>query len=308
MVRAPGSCGVRRTLGPAGSTVSTTGNYGDMLMNRKKWFLCVTGVLLATLLFGAEAVFAQAPATTASAASARGHDTIRVTWTNAGGETLDKFSVRYQQNTPSDTSSPAAGDFDNTMNIMRMEVKKTSSNMYAVNIDGLMPAKDYVFGITALGAGTNADATEVYAYAMTDAADAPDDVMNLMLTAGDRMIMAMWDATTDNGSPITGYALDYREKGKSTWMNSRVGDQGTESNMDTSTEWTISNLMNDTTYEVRVQACSYDMCGDWTDEEEAKPSAMIPTPALPIFGAFVLGAGLLAAGRRRLHRQRLLDS
>ena len=32
-------------------------------------------------------------------------------------------------------------------------------------------------------------------------------------------------------------------------------------------------------------------------------------PALPIFGAFALGAGLLAAGRRRLRRrQQLLNS
>jgi hypothetical protein len=33
-----------------------------------------------------------------------------------------------------------------------------------------------------------------------------------------------------------------------------------------------------------------------------------PTPALPVFGAFALGAGLLAAGRRRLRRQQLLSS
>ena len=32
------------------------------------------------------------------------------------------------------------------------------------------------------------------------------------------------------------------------------------------------------------------------------PQEAVPTPALPIFGAFALGAGLLAAGRRRLLR------
>ena len=34
--------------------------------------------------------------------------------------------------------------------------------------------------------------------------------------------------------------------------------------------------------------------------EEEEP---MPTPALPIYGAFVLGAGLLAVGRRRRRAQ-----
>ena len=272
------------------------------MVNRKRSFF-VTGALLSVLvLFGAEAAFAQVSDVEDLAASSRGHDTIRLTWTHAGGSTLEKFSLRYQQTTPADTAGVVTGDFNTSMDIMRMDIaKKSSGTEYSYILEGLKPDKDYIFGIRTLGAGTTADGTgEDYAWAKTDTADAPDDVLNLMLTAGDTMIMAMWDEATDNGSEVTGYSVGYREKGKSSWMESRDGKTGT----DTSTKWTISNLKNDMTYEVRVQACSFDMCGDWTDEEEATPmSGATPTPALPIFGAFALGAGLLAAGRARLRRR-----
>lgn len=272
-----------------------------MMSTRRSLF--VSSVLLSALvLFGAEAAFAQAADPTAFAAAARAHDTIRLTWNSANTNT-EKFSVRYQQKAPATSGSTAATDFSTTLNTMRMDVAKTTSTAYSVTIDDLKPGMPYIFGLTALGSGDEADADEVFADTTTDGPDAPDDVMGLTLTAGDAMIMAMWDMTTDNGSPITGYGVHYREKGKTTWMSSRDGTTG----MDTSTKWTISNLTNDMTYEVRVQACSYTMCGDWTDEEEATPmmGAAMPTPALPLFGAFALGAGLLAAGRSRLRRRQL---
>ena len=267
-----------------------------------KWrSLFGTGCLMAVLvLFGAEAAFAQATPVTDLAAAARSHETIRLTWTNDNAN-LDKFSLRYQQNTPADATAVAASDFDTTMTINRMDIKKHSSTEYSYTVDGLKPGMDYIFGLTALpiGDGQDQDGAEDFDTATTHTADAPDDVMNLMLTAGDAMIMAMWDMATDNGSPVTGYSVEYREKGESAWMEARDGTMG----MDTSTKWTLSNLMNDTMYEVRVQACSYDMCGDWTDEEAKPMAGAMPTPALPLFGAFALGAGLLAAGRARLRRR-----
>ena len=63
---------------------------------------------------------------------------------------------------------------------------------------------------------------------------------------------------------------------------------------DTSTKWTLSNLENDMEYAVRVRACSFDMCGDWTDEEEATPMAgAMPTPALPAHEPWPVGVARL---------------
>ena len=42
--------------------------------------------------------------------------------------------------------------------------------------------------------------------------------------------------------------------------------------------------------------------------DQVSTTPMVPTPALPVFGALVLGAGLVAAGRRRLRAGRLLKA
>jgi hypothetical protein len=271
------------------------------MMNARR-SLFVIGCLMAALVaFAPNAVFAQAAATAEFEADSRGHDTIRLTWEHPGTN-LDKFSLRYQEGTC--VGDPCEEtDFDLTMNVMRMDVaKKSSGDDYEISIDDLKPGTSYKFGLTALGSGTETDADEVFAGEVTDSADEPDDVRNLMLTAGDGMIMAMWEETTDNGSPVTGYQVQYKmsDEADSKYMTSR---EGTMEN--TSTEWTISNLKNDMEYTVRVRACSFTACGDWSDEEDAMPmaGAAMPTPALPLFGAFALGAGLLAAGRARLRRR-----
>lgn len=276
-----------------------------MTMSRRRSLFVIGCLMAAFVAFASDAAFAQAPDSEMLTASARSYDTIRLTWQNAGGANLEKFSLRYQQTTPA-ADAVAETDFDSTKTIMRMDVAKTSSVEYSVTIDGLMHDKDYIFGLTPLGAGTETDGAEAFAHAKTHMADEPDDLMGLELMAGDRMIMAMWDEATDNGSPVTGYEVQYKmsDEADSKYKTSREGSM-----KNTSTEWTISNLMNDKEYTVRVRACSLNMCGDWSDEEDATPMAgAMPTPALPIFGAFALGVGLVAAGRRRLRRQRLLNS
>ena len=72
-------------------------------------------------------------------------------------------------------------------------------------------------------------------------------------------------------------------------------------------EHTVDGLENGTQYMFRVYAVDADgMMSDPSDEVSTTP--MVPTPALPVFGALVLGAGLVAAGRRRLRARRLLKA
>ena len=68
--------------------------------------------------------------------------------------------------------------------------------------------------------------------------------------------------------------------------------------------------MNGTEYSVRVRTLNgytwLDPDDGWSDVMKATPmagGAPTPTPALPLFGAFALGAGLLTAGRARLRRR-----
>ena len=69
----------------------------------------------------------------------------------------------------------------------------------------------------------------------------------------------------------------------------------------------IANLTNGMTYYVRAKAKNDagGVSANWSDPVMGTPTAegATPTPALPVFGAFALGAGLLAAGRARLRRR-----
>lgn len=220
---------------------------------------------------------------------------------------VKEFLVRYQEKAalPFD---PASGGKP----ITSKKVRRNSDNDedYTLTLTGLTPGKMYVVGVTAVaptGTGGANNSSELGIVGETDSATVPDDVLGLMLMPGDMMIMVEWDEATDNGSDVTGYEVQHREMGKD-WPTTSSRSGATK---DTSTMWTISNLKNGTEYEVRVRAASYGVTSDdvWSDVKSATPMAgAMPTPALPIFGAFALGVGLVAAGRRRLRRQRLLNS
>ena len=241
---------------------------------------------------------------------------LDVTWewersvsTNAKAK---EFLVRYQE------GGLLSAGFVTTAGAKTIGSKKVRLNSdddedYALTLTGLKPGLNYVVGVTAVaptGAPGN-NSTEMGVEEKTDPARAPDDVLGLELTAGDMMIMAMWDEATDNGSDVTGYEVQHREMDKD-WPTTS-SRSGTISPHDKSTMWSISNLENGTEYEVRVRAYSYGMTSEdiWSDGEMATPMAggataptPTPTPALPLFGAVALGAGLLAGGRARLRRRR----
>ena len=237
------------------------------------------------------------------------YDSFRVDWeweqaSNSVDDAKD-FYLRYQEVAAETTEA-----FDEAMDFKSMTVAlKSSNDDYEVMIEDLKPGKWYRVGVRVRNKDDATDhQNEAAVNGGTEGADAPDDVLNLMLKPGDGMLMAEWDMATDNGSPVTGYEVDYRETGKTTWMDSRSG-----TSKDTSTMWAISNLENDTEYEARVRAYSYEAKDDdgWSATKKATPMAgampddPTPTPALPIFGAVALGAGLLAAGRARLRRREL---
>ena len=95
--------------------------------------LFVIGCLMAAfVVFAADSAFAQASQTEDFEADARAHDTIRLTWENPGTN-VDKFSLRYQEGACA-ADPCVVGDFDTTMNIMRMDVAKGSSDEYEISI------------------------------------------------------------------------------------------------------------------------------------------------------------------------------
>ena len=281
-----------------------------MTMNKRR-SLFVTGCLMvAFVVFASKATFAQAPDLVANSleVDARSHDELSVEWEWVQGATDitkgEEFSLRYQAVT-------TGVAFDTTKSITRMDVELNAneSDDYRVTLEGLKPSTRYLVEVTPVGVTGVADGTAATAAGETDDADAPDDVRNLVLTAGDMMIMAMWDEATDNGSEVTGYQVQIKEADEN---KSEYEDVRSATDKDTSTSWVISNLENGMEYSVRVRASSHGVTDPdgWSDTEMAMPMAgagggttPTPTPALPLFGAFALGAGVLAAGRARLRRR-----
>ena len=121
------------------------------------------------------------------------------------------------------------------------------------------------------------------------------------------MLMVTWDKPDMPGSSeITGYSVHFRQIG-GVWTMNPAGDDPLERMA------MIMGLANGVEHEVQVFAMNE--AGRLTVRAprscRAPPmedAGGTPTPALPIFGAVALGAGLLAAGRARLHNRRQLSA
>ena len=92
------------------------------------------------------------------------------------------------------------------------------------------------------------------------AATAPDRVEQPTLTAGPTHMDASWSTPADNGSPIEGYDVEYREAGAG-WTDAEHAGTGTSAH--------IAGLAEDTAYEVRVQAFNTAGPGAWSPPASA---------------------------------------
>ena len=76
-------------------------------------------------------------------------------------------------------------------------------------------------------------------------------------TNGHTALSVSWNAPSNRGSVITGYAVQYRRKGASNWLNNNVVVSGTGA--------TISSVTPDSNYQARVQARSQEGTGTWSE-------------------------------------------
>ena len=86
-------------------------------------------------------------------------------------------------------------------------------------------------------------------------------------------LLVSWSEPDDNGDPITGYDLQYRETGTSDWT--QVSDE-------TGTSYTITGLSLETEYEVQVRATNTVGDSDWSSSGTATTTSTVPyAPAAP---------------------------
>ncbi len=100
----------------------------------------------------------------------------------------------------------------------------------------------------------------------------PTAPRNLILIPGNNEITAEWyPPANDMGNTITGYGVEYREKGAANWTSH------THTSIFQSTK--IQGLSNTVVYEVRVRANNTNGSGDWS---EVRSSSPVGPPSAPV--------------------------
>ena len=233
-------------------------------------------------------------------------DSLQVAWVEptetevtAEGGPLNGYRIYYAEQMAAET------ELTDLLNAMSQDVGVGVSG----TIDGLKPGKTYLIRVAPknkIGVGT-ANAANATAMGTVTMPSGPDRVTGVVLTPGDGMLMIEWMEPFAGHSSLSIKAYHvYVRTSKTDSM--KAGDWKDIGPVMT-TSAVAANLMNGMMYDVEVSAKnSADVVGPRSVTVMATPmaGAMTPTPALPVFGAFALGAGLLAAGRRRLRRRQQL--
>jgi hypothetical protein len=169
-------------------------------------------------------------------------------------------------------------------------------------ISGLKAATEYTVKVAAVSEkGAGLYSAEVKATTTgtatttggTGAAGAPVKIAMPTVMADDMMLMVSWNAPASE-KPILYYEVRHMAAGAAAWVTPtmKVTDMMAE----------IMKLTNGMAYVVQVRANNANGDGPWSESASGTPMGATPTPALPIFGAFALAAGLAVGGRRRLRQ------
>ena len=241
---------------------------------------------------------------------------IRVDWqykeepSVAGASTSTSFQIGW-----TDATGTVFAD-----NVLSPQVTKKvgRSDRHSV-LEGLKVDQSYLVAVRAIhsdgAGGTIKSVPADWRYRETPASarreSTPGKVkvpQNLNVTAGDSELMVTWDADVAVGmckdaaaGAHCGYLVEWRA------AHQGFDNPDRQMHVRDKTSYTITGLMNGTEYGVRVKAGNERMKatkGYGEPSVEARQTPMMPTPALPVFGVLALGAGLVAAGRRRLRARR----
>ena len=236
-------------------------------------------------------------------------DSLQVAWVeptavpDAEGP-LNGYRIYYTEMTATTTALTAA----NLLNASTKDVDVGVSG----EIDGLTPGKTYLVRVAPknkVGVGT-IDATADDPSGTVTTPEAPDRVTGVVAEPGDGMLMIEWREPFAGHSSLT--IKEYHVYVRTSETDDDDAGDWRDVGPVTTNMATASNLTNGTMYDIEVSARnSADIVGPRSVAIMATPSAdampmddddPMETPALPIAGILALGAGLLAAGRRRLRR------
>ena len=210
---------------------------------------------------------------------AAGDERLTVSWSEPdydGGEAITAYDVRYRESGAStwtvvdDAWQTGGGNLEYDISNL------TNGTAYDVQVRAVNDEGDGAWSATASGMPVAP----------------PDAPVIAALLAADQALTVTWTApSSDGGSTITAYDVQYRKSGGSTWT---VEDDAWSSGSDP-LEYTIESLINhtasdDTEYDVQVRAVNDEGDGGWS----ATSTARAGPPGKPAIGAIESGDGQLS--------------
>ena len=214
-------------------------------------------ITLANLLTSIQSDIAKAPGTPVVSISAGGNEIV-VSWTTDNNASpITNIEVQYRTAAVGNTPAGSWTDIDHT------------ATGTSTIIDRLSAVTKYDVRVR----HTNAKGTSGYGTKSVTTTAVGPHTPALTITRGNTQLSLSWSLpTSDGGSALSGYDIDYRKKGAESWTN--VAHTGL-----TRTK-TITGLTNGVTYEVRVRAKNEANKTSAYDTEEATPANNPSAPTL----------------------------
>ncbi|MCY4120131.1 MAG: fibronectin type III domain-containing protein [Acidobacteria bacterium] len=291
------------------------------MMSTRRSFFTFGALVAAVALLAPAAAQAQLADLAIMPTDPARYDALDLSWTidDAAATTGYRIYLREQGDTPND---PSLGNHDNAMDV-------TGRTTDDVTFTGLKPNTKYRAAIVEMTEDgvveasiiqSSANSTATLQEATTAMAGAPAPPRNVRAMGGDGTFTVMWDApyAGESGLMIKEYRVQKREVSGNLfgdWVPDEGDDEGGKMVDGDTTMIMFEGLDNGITYQARVMATNTaDVEGPYSvlDNDMSDPGdeaattgegdGMTETPALPLVGILLLGAGLVAAGRRRLRQ------
>ncbi len=204
------------------------------------------------------------PAAPRNLALSAGDGEIGAQWdppSDDGGRPISGYSVQYRKGTTGEWTTVST---------------ETETTTTSYTIESLENDSEYQVQVAATNSEGTGPFTSPSLATPTTKDRVPGIPRNLVLTPGNGSIGVSWDVPTDQGNPaLSDYQVQYRKADVADWTTIQTGD--------TTTSYTIGDLVNNVEYKVRVAAGNSNeqdgqRFGNPTSEQSATPSTKPSAP------------------------------
>ncbi|MGI9513880.1 MAG: fibronectin type III domain-containing protein [Anderseniella sp.] len=207
--------------------------------------------------------------------------------------TADDAQITATWTAPTDPSVTGIADYElqyreigavQWEDAVSIAVNADPNHTYTHLITSLTNGSEYEVQVYAVGTVMDGDMDRRIGNSATDTATPigpPAALTAPTLTSGSTQLTATWTAPNDGGSPITAYHVQHRISAAGVWSTTDTDNIAAINNA-AAMSYTIPNLTNGTSYQVRVRAANAQGDGGWSSPAIATPVAVPDTMNVPM--------------------------